>query len=351
MPRTTASLPTPAPSTDIQGREGPSMDSMQLAFELPPPAVAGDAPSDNAVESRRRSSAAHPAKDPFFALPPPPTRSRRIIQMKPQTDPAPKPPAGASKGTAASSVSAGTKRKHPSAASAASKKVARKTAHSLIERRRRSKMNDEFAVLKSLIPACTGDMHKLAVLQASIEYIRYLEDCVAKLKEQCAAGAPGDAEMHKPGATCTPTPAHSPAVMASSMSNAPSPAFVPLLDGRARQPSASPAMLPLASHARHPSSSSAAAPTEYYHVAGSGGYITSASTSPSFGALGSADAPLPYLAYGPALTSPALVPRRDVVDDQEATAALLMLNQMDRRASAGAAAPPRGISVKDLLSN
>lgn len=59
------------------------------------------------------------------------------------------------------------KKKQPSATSAAGRKIARKTAHSLIERRRRSKMNEEFAVLKSMIPACTGEMHKLAILQVS----------------------------------------------------------------------------------------------------------------------------------------------------------------------------------------
>jgi hypothetical protein len=58
-----------------------------------------------------------------------------------------------------------TKKKQPSATSAAGRKIARKTAHSLIERRRRSKMNEEFAVLKGMIPACTGDMHKLSILQ------------------------------------------------------------------------------------------------------------------------------------------------------------------------------------------
>jgi hypothetical protein len=57
------------------------------------------------------------------------------------------------------------KKKQPSATSAAGRKIARKTAHSLIERRRRSKMNEEFALLKSMIPACTGEMHKLAILQ------------------------------------------------------------------------------------------------------------------------------------------------------------------------------------------
>lgn len=51
-------------------------------------------------------------------------------------------------------------------ATAAGRKIARKTAHSLIERRRRSKMNEEFGVLKDMIPACRGqEMHKLAILQ------------------------------------------------------------------------------------------------------------------------------------------------------------------------------------------
>ena len=43
--------------------------------------------------------------------------------------------------------------------------MARKTAHSVIERRRRSKMNEEFSVLKDMIPACKDqEMHKLAIL-------------------------------------------------------------------------------------------------------------------------------------------------------------------------------------------
>ena len=63
------------------------------------------------------------------------------------------------------SPTAGAKRKQSSTGgtTAASRKIARKTAHSLIERRRRSKMNEEFGVLKDMIPACTGqEMHKLA---------------------------------------------------------------------------------------------------------------------------------------------------------------------------------------------
>jgi hypothetical protein len=70
---------------------------------------------------------------------------------------------------AAGKSTAAQKKKQPSATSVAGRKIARKTAHSLIERRRRSKMNEEFGVLKNMIPACTGEMHKLAILQASFE--------------------------------------------------------------------------------------------------------------------------------------------------------------------------------------
>ena len=66
----------------------------------------------------------------------------------------------------ASTYSGATSKKQPSSTSAAGKKIARKTAHSVIERRRRSKMNEEFGVLKAMIPACTDqEMHKLAILQ------------------------------------------------------------------------------------------------------------------------------------------------------------------------------------------
>jgi hypothetical protein len=67
---------------------------------------------------------------------------------------------------AATATTNGTKRKQSANTTAAGRKIARKTAHSLIERRRRSKMNEEFGVLKDMIPACRGqEMHKLAILQ------------------------------------------------------------------------------------------------------------------------------------------------------------------------------------------
>jgi hypothetical protein len=61
------------------------------------------------------------------------------------------------------------KKNNAKSTTAAGRKIARKTAHSLIERRRRSKMNEEFGVLKDMIPACQGqEMHKLAILSVCI---------------------------------------------------------------------------------------------------------------------------------------------------------------------------------------
>ncbi|KAK4128179.1 hypothetical protein N657DRAFT_651928 [Parathielavia appendiculata] len=404
MPRTTL-LPTPASSTDIKGQDGSKMASLQLAFELPPPAVTNEAGANTpvtsatffptqaseTVKSRRRSSAANPPKDQF-SLPPPPTRSRKIIQMKPREEPSPEIPAASSKtgskssGGASSTTTAvaGTKRKQPSATSAAGRKIARKTAHSLIERRRRSKMNEEFAVLKSLIPACTGEMHKLAILQASIEYVRYLEDCITKLKAQCGSEPKLDPEPNTArsglpspslgetynnnnhhhrshSSTAATGPGGSPDVdMTSSPSSAAaSPSFTPIAV-RSQQPSISPALGPQQqdnSHHAHASRHNSYSSVSSEYRGGlshqQGGYITSTTTSPFFGPQQhqqqqqQQQQQYAHSAYGgSALTSPALPPQRDL--DQEATAALLMLNQMDRRTSS---AGPRGMSVRDLLSS
>lgn len=212
--------PTPAPSTDIAGK--PNALSAQLdAISLPPAAInsartsvssssSTSAISDSSYRpvspispearanhkgidksqpssARKRSSAAaeigaNNGED--YALPPPPTRSRKIIQMKPQTakgkvqeqaqslPPAQSPTKVASSTTASSNAGTTAGKKKPSNSStAAGRKIARKTAHSLIERRRRSKMNEEFGVLKDMIPACSGqDMHKLAILQVRLSH-------------------------------------------------------------------------------------------------------------------------------------------------------------------------------------
>lgn len=240
------------------------------------------------------------------------------------------------------------KKKQPSSTSVAGRKIARKTAHSLIERRRRSKMNEEFGVLRDMIPACTGEMHKLAILQASIDYVRYLEDCVAKLK----------AENNRNNSTSTSEPfVLPPAATRGSYASSrqhqtyeeeeddvemddsehPSPGYT-TPHATSNRPSASPALLPQDSLERQDSYSSATTDRRHYS------FSASSTTSPALG-------PGQYSSYaqgnnayiGSALTSPALLPQRDL--DQEATAALLMLNT-DRRGTQGRG----GMSVKDLLS-
>lgn len=195
--------PTPAPSTDITGKSNANVSQLDSNFTLPPAAIVSSrastsssttstnsdssyrplspsspvATTKGAPASRKRSNSGVITKDDY-SLPPPPTRSRKIIQMDPKKAQEPvkaqSSPASKEKGTSANAT--GGKRKQSGATTAQGRKIARKTAHSLIERRRRSKMNEEFGVLKDMIPACAGqEMHKLAILQASIDYMRYLE--------------------------------------------------------------------------------------------------------------------------------------------------------------------------------
>jgi hypothetical protein len=216
MAATFHNLPTPGPSAEISGGK-PSTNStfgrLDTSFSLPPAAIPGHTPDSNATTSpspatsdssyqplsppsnakaraektpatRRRLSANSKESGPGrngYTIPPPPTRARKIIQMKPQvqkdaqdkttaatsgvkshnTSPTLQPNGSKAGGPTAT---VGAKRKQAGGnITAAGRKTARKTAHSLIERRRRSKMNEEFGVLKDMIPACTGqDMHKLA---------------------------------------------------------------------------------------------------------------------------------------------------------------------------------------------
>lgn len=164
--------PTPAPSTEIQGMNGTPLSPREKPFKLGPPAIAPKQASGVLPETSQPQS----FRNANFTLPPPPTRSRTIIQMKPKekssenlgkaapTQRSPK--ASTKKANCGSTLANGGGKKQPSSTSVAGKKIARKTAHSVIERRRRSKMNEEFATLKDMIPACTDqEMHKLAILQ------------------------------------------------------------------------------------------------------------------------------------------------------------------------------------------
>ena len=108
--------------------------------------------------------------DDSFALSPPPTRRRLFIQMltrpKECGDAAGVRPGQQSTNARSKQVFGQPK----SASRGQGKRVQRrdstkKTAHRLLEKRRRNKTNETFALLKSLIPACAGNVHKLAILQ------------------------------------------------------------------------------------------------------------------------------------------------------------------------------------------
>ncbi|KAK5635179.1 hypothetical protein RRF57_010891 [Xylaria bambusicola] len=383
--------PTPASSTEIKGQDHSNkLSSLQLTFELPPSAItppelskgSGSGrkmspispmstlpylqPSET-VKARRRSSTTQQKE--AFALPPPPTRSRKIIQMKPRSREeavvAPSPTKGsagmssqtkhAPGGGAAAGSKATSTKKQPSATSAAGRKIARRTAHSLIERRRRSKMNEEFAVLKGLIPACTGEMHKLAILQASIEYVRYLEDCITKLKAQHGqdstvatptefrpAQRSDEEEVDWAAKAATDVEDDGAEDVEMTDSEAPSLSFTPVVgpttttSTRSSHSSISPVPQ------RHHSMTSSASSTEYQLYNPNAVVSASAKASPY-------QYPQPNCAGSTstshsALTSPALRPQLEI--DHEVSAALLMLGS--GRTNIG---PARGMSVQDLLSS
>ncbi|EME49517.1 hypothetical protein DOTSEDRAFT_68329 [Dothistroma septosporum NZE10] len=405
--------PTPGSSSDIRGKEKsiqsvPTFNLPQTAFDEPDRrSTSSTTPSANGSDSSYRpvspTSPAEtlkkrPALQPGpviskddFALPPPPTRSRKIIQMKPrsseQQEAAPRVSAPQTAGKAQTQAAqTGSKRKQNNAGTtAAGRKIARKTAHSLIERRRRSKMNEEFGVLKDMIPACKGqEMHKLAILQASIEYLRYLEQCVSDLQAQNTSPRPPppsrqaenlddeddeDEEMEdrQDGGDGAATPAMTAPQKSASMVSLPS------LSQITTTTTTSPSVFSMGTGRQYSISSAASSYSPYFHSNQAspafGPQLHHASTAPPFGnafGLGSpalkpidSASQLRHIAEGANELSDKQRPtsnagRREQELDQEATAALLMLNH-DRRnwRNASEANPSRsntGMSVKDLLS-
>ncbi|KAF9347108.1 hypothetical protein BGX26_001391 [Mortierella sp. AD094] len=81
------------------------------------------------------------------------------------------------------SSSTGAKRRASSGARAVdqeTREMMRKVSHSAIERRRRERINDKILQLKHLVPACVDEdhLHKLSILQSTIEYIQYLKSVI-----------------------------------------------------------------------------------------------------------------------------------------------------------------------------
>lgn len=164
---------TPASSLDISARESTQNQPTESALSVLPPPAIGPTPG-NTTGSEAQQLQQHDGDDVIYLLPPY-ARSTKIIQMKPRqqketrtkannpvsTDKAPE-----KLDSAPSLKPKPSKTKQPGPKSQSGKKTARKTAHSVIERRRRSYLNCEFDTLKNLIPTCKNrEMHKLAILQ------------------------------------------------------------------------------------------------------------------------------------------------------------------------------------------
>ncbi|KAG6039478.1 hypothetical protein E4U19_005799 [Claviceps sp. Clav32 group G5] len=351
------------------------------------PRSSGPSQAAEAVKTRRRASAPRGnSKDNAnancsFSLPPPPTRSRKIIQMKPRTQAdstgsSPTKPSGragskttSSPGTAktaaktaankdasdsgSESTGQGVKRKQPpNATSAAGRKTARKTAHSLIERRRRGKMNEEFDVLRGLVPACTLHMHKLSVLNCTIEYVQYLQDCVAKLSSQAAVERTSLPSIDEFSTSFFAQQQNRLGEVDISDSDSASPRFLAQSDYAHRLSTSTSATA---------SSFSSVSPSIHTEDARRGPHGGQHHYNYTFDSSNHSERFLPSPALGPqghgmyaqgglpgsGPTSFAICAQSDV--DSEATAALLMLNA-DRR-GLNPSSIARRVSVRDLLSN
>lgn len=171
--------------------------------------------------------------------------------------------------------------------------------------------------------------------------MRYLEECVAKLKEQR-----GDSQGQDEASNSLPSirdfhpTFHADPSGDVEMSD--SDTASPLFTGRPDQShhsSVSPALSPEDARNRQQSYSSASTDQRRFS------FSVSANTSPAFEPQRHGMYPQSSGSIS-SLTSPALNPQSDL--DQEATAALLMLNN-DRRGTNGSVSG-RGLSVRDLLS-
>lgn len=201
-------------------------------------------------------------------------------------------------------------------------------------------MNEEFDTLKNMIPACEGqEMHKLAILQASIDYTRYLENCIEGLRGHKDTNS-RDAErgqeyLYQPRSELT-----SPFVAAQDQYRRSSTADSPSVDS-------------VCSSREESVVEGSAAPTPTL-------------LSPAFHAIHFSPDLSRQQTNHSNLSSPNILPQAAIAIDQDhhdATTALMMLNNdrrgLGKRSIEDLASEavqvvkrrPTGMSVKDLLSN
>lgn len=90
------------------------------------------------------------------------------------------------------------------------RKENRKINHSLIEKRRRGKMNECLKWLNQLVPPCSGieNMHKLDVLEATVQYILTLQgktmDDLEHFDQSMTSSSPSTASTTAPPASFHP---------------------------------------------------------------------------------------------------------------------------------------------------
>ncbi|KAG0335252.1 hypothetical protein BG000_007664 [Podila horticola] len=116
-----------------------------------------------------------------------PSSPQRYLMLPPQVAPSSSSSSSAPQGSSgraskknSSSGTTTSKRRSSSSAKVVDQEtrdMMRKVSHSAIERRRRERINDKILQLKHLVPSCVDEdhLHKLSILQSTIEYIQHLK--------------------------------------------------------------------------------------------------------------------------------------------------------------------------------
>ncbi|ORZ13374.1 hypothetical protein BCR41DRAFT_371506 [Lobosporangium transversale] len=174
-PRYESNLKQPIPPNMLL--PAPSLSSTSVFQVLSPRSF----PSPYSSGQHPKSPASHPTqlKSPQMGISQRsiPSSPQRFMMLPPQTA-----PTMASARQAKANGGAGSKRRASSSdkVDQETREMMRKVSHSAIERRRRERINDKILQLKCLVPACVDEdhLHKLSILQSTIEYIQYLKSVI-----------------------------------------------------------------------------------------------------------------------------------------------------------------------------